>query len=831
MNNISQALIKQFQNHRIVFWYDEKVELTQQFNELDMDGVEKVHVQGNEFEVKHLVVKQHPNKKFLLYFTSPKPLNEENWLLDLELAYHVFHTDKEAMFLQEIGLGYHLKELVAEHVKFFEAKERRLKLKELLGEGDEHRDIRYKMLAVLFDTENISLVTFIHAHGSAFADENEKYDKELERYNLANFYWSEVTRKYNYQNEEPSIYDFLLEVFEHNFSLGKKGTVSKETRLILSLWRDTIKYRDSFNVVSGKIAEDIDLETKLNDANLDQTIGDELFRLSDLKVIHELVHQISAETISYDKVSQYIKQRENKFWFNEFSAFYQSLQEASSLIALIRKYSSTQYESLSEGVEHYTKLLYRVDSVYRKFIFSYRRTNQNKILSELFDQVEKVYSNDWLLQFTNNWQQVIDALDSWPTGVRHSQQQFFNVHVKPFIQKKMRLFVIISDAFRYECGAELSKRLQSENRYESSIDYMLSSLPSYTQLGMASMLPHKNLAIQDKSDIVVADNMSSSGIQGRSNVLLSNSGVDATAIKAEDFMKMNSAKEGRAFVKKYDLIYIYHNRIDKVGDDKTSEDKVFEAVEDELQFLMDLMKKIANMNGSNMMVTSDHGFLYQHSELSESDFSVSNHQGEVWKENRRFVIGKNLQGDNSTKLFKGKDLNLSTDIDLLFPKSINRLRVKGAGSRFIHGGTSLQEIVVPLVNVTKKKKDTVSQVDIDIIKSTDRITTNILSVSFIQSNLVTEQVLPRVLRTAIYAEDGELLSDQFKYNFDIAEGSERMREVKHRFQLSSKASSKYKNQRVRLVLEEPVEGTTKWREYKDYFYTLNISFTNDFDGI
>ena len=73
------------------------------------------------------------------------------------------------------------------------------------------------------------------------------------------------------------------------------------------------------------------------------------------------------------------------------------------------------------------------------------------------------------------------------------------------------------------------------------------------------------------------------------------------------------------------------------------------------------------------------------------------------------------------------------------------------------------------------------------------------------------------------------LSDQFTYNFDIAEGTERMREVKHRFHLSSRASGKYKNQRVRLILEEPVEGTSKWKYYKDYYYTLNISFTSDFD--
>jgi len=56
-----------------------------------------------------------------------------------------------------------------------------------------------------------------------------------------------------------------------------------------------------------------------------------------------------------------------------------------------------------------------------------------------------------------------------------------------------------------------------------------------------------------------------------------------------------------------------------------------------------------------------------------------------------------------------------------------------------------------------------------------------------------------------------------------------MREVKHRFHLSSRASGKYKNQRVKLLLEEPVEGSSKWKTYKEYTYTLNISFTNDFD--
>jgi uncharacterized protein (TIGR02687 family) len=347
---------------------------------------------------------------------------------------------------------------------------------------------------------------------------------------------------------------------------------------------------------------------------------------------------------------------------------------------------------------------------------------------------------------------------------------------------------------------------------------------------MASLLPKKKgLTIQENSDIALVDGMVSSGLSGRMKILETNAGVRATAVQADVLMAMNAATEGRTFVKNYDVIYIYHNIIDKRGDDKTSEETVFEGVEDEINYLIDLVKKISNMNGNSMLITADHGFVYQHHVLDESDFSESAYSGELWKENRRFVIGKGLSHDKAVKKFTGAQLNLNEDLEVLIPKSINRLRIKGAGSRFVHGGTTLQEIVIPLIKVNRKREDTTSQVEIDIIQSTDRITTNILTVSFLQKELVSEQILPRMIRTGLYAEDGELLSDQFKYTFDFSEGTERQREVKHAFHLGAKASGKYKNQRIKLILEEPVEGTSKWKTYKEYYFSLNISFTSDFD--
>jgi uncharacterized protein (TIGR02687 family) len=831
ITNLKNSLIKIFNTTRIVFWYDEKKEFIEQYDELSIDDVDKIHVESNEFEIKYIVTKQHPNKKFLLYFTDKKPLNEENWLLDLELAHHIFHTDQVAMFMQEVGIEYHLKELVAEHLEFFKSKERRTKLKELLGVGDEHEDIRGKMLAVLFNTDYVNLSTFIQAHSADFIDGNDKFDKNLERYNLTKYYWEKIKYHFNYFNEAPTIYDFLLEVFNNNFVLGSKSGLNKESRILLLQWKDTIQFRGSFNLISAKIANDIDVESKLGETQLETIIDDDLFRLVDLKVIHELVNQLSEGIITTEKVLKFIKKRENKFWNNQFEAFYNVIIFGAEFMDKAKGSSFLKLTSFSEGVKEYSENLYEVDFIYRKFIWNYRKTKQNKILSNLVKTVEKIYSNDWLLNYNNNWQKIIDNLDTWPVDEKNSQRTFYKNYVTPIIEKKQRLFVIISDALRFECGTELNARLQAENRYESSIDSLVASLPSYTQLGMASLLPHKEISFKKGSDSVEVDGMSSSGIQGRTKILATNSGVRATAIKADDFMNFNSATEGRAFVKKHDLIYIYHNRIDKTGDDKTSEEKVFEAVEDEIEFLMDMLKKIANMNGNNMILTSDHGFIYQNNQLEESDFIESNHKGDIWKENRRFVIGENLKGDNSTKSFKGSNLGLNSDANVLIPKSINRLRIKGAGSRFVHGGASLQEIIIPVIKVVKKRQDTTSQVDIDIIKSTDRITTNILPVSFIQSDLVTEKTLARTIRAGIYAEDGELLSDQFKYNFDIEQGSERQREVKHRFQLMAKASGKYKNQRVQFILEEPVEGTAKWKQYKEYYYTLNISFTNEFDDL
>ena len=74
-NRIAQALNKLFERHRIVFWYDAKQDLHDDFKELELAGVEKIELTNNEFGVKHRILREQPDDKFLIsYFKSlPSP--------------------------------------------------------------------------------------------------------------------------------------------------------------------------------------------------------------------------------------------------------------------------------------------------------------------------------------------------------------------------------------------------------------------------------------------------------------------------------------------------------------------------------------------------------------------------------------------------------------------------------------------------------------------------------------------------------------------------------------------------------------------------------------
>jgi hypothetical protein len=147
----------------------------------------------------------------------------------------------------------------------------------------------------------------------------------------------------------------------------------------------------------------------------------------------------------------------------------------------------------------------------------------------------------------------------------------------------------------------------------------------------------------------------------------------------------------------------------------------------------------------------------------------------------------------------------------------------------VHGGASLQEVVVPVIQINKKRQSDLRMVDVDILPvGSSTITSGQVAVAFYQTEAVSDKVQPRNLKAGIYTQAGELISDCRTIRFDLTSENPREREMKERFILTREAD-KANGQDVFLKLTEMIGQTSHPKDYKSIHYTLRRSFTSDFD--
>jgi len=829
-NRIAQALTKLFDSHRIIFWYDGKKELRADFEGLALPGVEKLELNNNEFGLKYKVLREQPEQQFLIYHEGPQPADVDSWLLDIQLAHRVFSTDQVAIWSDELGLGLEFVELVQSHIEFFRAAKRRGMLKKLLNSDDTSGLIRLKMLAVCAGSEprfdNVLEVLL-----EELAEGRDDKFKLIERGELTPFLWQQMSRYYGYQSDNPTVRDFTVELFKSCYAMGTDGTIglTADALVFLKRWKDSRKYEQCFETLSNECADVLGIELDLAKRDFRTLVELDYFRLIDQKIISDLVKEVVGRTATSGDIALWVRQRRQGHWYAEFEHLYEAIDYASRFLFLLGE-TKLAMKSFGDGVQRYVRNWYQLDQLYRKFTYHVRKSAMASLMQTLSDQIENQYTNNFLSKLGNNFQSRVDEATKWDSSPIPLQRQFFTRWVKPFLGKGNKVCVIISDAMRYEIGQELHRRISQEDRYGAELGAAVSMLPSYTQLGMAALLPNKELSIADnETGAVLVDGQSSQGTSNRNKILKSALDDKAEAITYENLMAMNRA-ESRDLFKSNNVVYIYHNRIDHTGDKMHSEGQAFEAAEQTQDDILRAVKKLTAANASNILITADHGFIYQNRTLDESDFaSVEARGDDIRYKDRRFVLGKGLDENSGLKKFTSEQLGLAGDMEVQFPKSINRLRLKGSGSRFVHGGATLQEIIIPILKVNKKRQSDVSNVDVDILRGANSvITSGQLAVVMYQTGPVTEKIQPRYLRAGIYTEAGDLISDSHELTFDLSSENPREREFQIRFLFSRKADEA-NGQEVILKLEEKHSGTSHYKEYKSARYMMRRSFTSDFD--
>ena len=820
-------LEQRFESQRLVFWHDNGGEYTSEVDALDLAGITTLRVRNNEYAVKNRVLHDEPGGKFLIYRDGPVPSDTGNWLLDLELAYGVFTADWVALVRQELGLiGTEIDEVVREHEGYFRDTERVQRLKELLAADDDVDRLRAKMCAVLLDQREHSMLeltrTLLIENSRG---ERAKYEALVEL-GLDSFHWAGAAKIYRYRASKPSIDDFVLWMFRqaiNGFASDTPGTL-RNIQLDFASLRNDRRSADAFATLARRAAESLDYVRTIEDAELPELVENDLFEDVERKIISALAHAIAQRTMSAREVSETIRARQSSVWVEGYRALYAALAAASDLLSEL---ATARFEiaSFDDGLGRYRKHWFRIDQLYRQFHFAARMSEHAAPLEALRKEVDKQYTNRYLYELGNTWQQQVDAVHDWRSVTLRPQTRFFNDHVEPIIRKGNRkAAVIISDALRYEIADELRSRIRQEDRFDAELDAMLGVLPSYTQLGMAALLPHKTLAHSHDGDPVVVDGQRCDGTANRNKVLAP---VDGFAIQAEDVFAMSSSELRELYVA-HRVLYVYHDRIDATGDKARTERQVFEAADRALGDLVNLIKRLANANATNILVTADHGFLYQDTALADTFYLSTKPQGDrLVATNRRYVLGRGLKDDPAFRKFEPEQIGLSSDLEVQIPKSIHRIKLPGAGSRYVHGGATLQEIVVPVLRVNKKRKSDTRPVNVDVLPETKKITTGQLVVKLLQTEPVSDKIQPRTLRAGIYVGE-TLISNQPELVFDQPSDDKRDRYQSARMLLSQDANE-FNNRTVEFRLEEQISNTTQWRVYQGAQYLLKRSFTSDFD--
>ena len=835
-SRIHESLDTALARKRVVLWYDPNGEWASEFDDYQPAQVEKRRVEGNEFSVKVAISRAPLDQRFLLYLPCLKPPEPDNWLLDLLLAGHEFTADRASLDIQEAGLTLEFKELAQQHKAFFRSPVRNSKLKELLRPNDDEAAVRLKMLAVLAKQQADIDKLLLHAFSEldpAHPDGDDPVETLYGNHQLSSHFWKAVGEKFGYVSPEPNLRDFAVALFNSVSSIGPSGELLPHARVFLSIWKDSLSSRPAFEQWSDHLAGVLRVEHQLNDApDTYDPDEDDSYELIERFVLSRLLQRFHGDD-SDTQLLETIRARATSCWFEKHQHGYSALEQAITFRGLLAK-ADLQVPNFEEGLQRYCNGWWRLDQAYRRCIFHARTYQQPGLLKPLRDWLEAQYVNNVLLPLTNRWSDQVAGLTSWGSSTLPRQKEFHMRYVHAPLSSKglKRLFVVISDALRYEAARDFADRLnnQAGKGWQAEVDALLGALPTFTQLGMAALLPGAQLGLNPADATALVDGQSATGTDNRDKILKAYANGRAKAILAEDFLGLATSKEGAELTKDHDLIVIFHNRIDRIGDKRESEADTCQAVEQTFDDLELILRKIASLKGSQAVITADHGFLFQQEPVDANDRAQFPTAKELSFKNRRFALGTGIKVSAGQKVFTADELGLSGNWEAVFPLGLDRFPRSGSGSRFVHGGTSLQEVVVPVIRLKRERKDESRVVEAELLRVPAKITTGKLSFGLFQLEPVEpKKRLPLQLRIGLYAKaDGALLCAHRTILLDSAASEAREREQQVVLELSN-AADNYNNQPLELRLERQLEGVATPVPYKTVELKLQRPFGSDFD--
>ena len=860
MENENQRLIEKFnqpleyyQKRKIVFWLDPNGEFSNSIGDLDLPNVRTLILTGtNNFIAKKTIEKDDILSDFLVYCPFNYENIKDNWLLDIQLYSEEFRADLVSSLCEELSIepSVSLRNIIQKNMKFFNNIERRRKLKSFGNQYSKTFALEIDLLSVLC---GLKVGNFDRVIQTIFIDSLDVDDNrilaEIAKFSDLEGFWELVKRTYGF---EPSGDNPLMKLagylfinatsktmnIRNNPNLQKyiNGTYVGFCYSLVNSWLHDGENDHALFEISRAVEEWFQLPQLFESYDVDELALSETFPCIDEIILKKLFASTINATVKSADIIKTVEMRRTSKWYHCASRYFTALHQ----VALMYDFQSSHIEGFH--ITEYEKLwslycadYYQMDTLYRKYFLSYNEALKegNDELDDLLKStavdVENLYKNWFLSNLSMQWTKDVKEPIENDSRLRKLkiQEEFFSQNCSEILFNNGRVFVIISDALRFEVAKELNDILSSETGGKSTIASMQGIFPTITRCGMAALLPHHKLTVDENMKVYV-DGASVDSIESRGKVLQKQY-PESVAIKYKDFNSMKNS-ERQDYIRGKKVVYIYHDYIDAIGDKLTTEEQVFNACEGTIEELKQLVKILTNLSATNIFITADHGFLYTNNPLLETDKAEKALiQGEIIEYSRRYAIIKNTATAEHMIRIPLSHFEGSKDVGITPYENI-RLKMQGGGANYVHGGISLQEMVIPLISYKNLKSDSkhfvaIEKTKIALLSQIHKISNSLFSLEFFQTEAVKDKMQANKILAYFADEKGLVISDKKLIIADNVSSDINERKLKLNFVLKNQTYKK--SEKYFLVLEEQNDKLNYI--YEKHEFEINILFSSDFD--
>lgn len=850
LNQRFAAPLPEFYKRRIIFWYDEDKEFENQMTDISLANAKIVALTGtNNFAVKKLLAVDDVTSNYLVYCPLSYESSEDDWLTDVELYSEEFRSDLISIWIEEMGIPSTpaLRKQVKYYRKFFNAIIRRESIKKLNKTPEVPAQLHMAIMCALAGLKDMNPSVIIKTVLEKGLDSscNSLY-QDFVNYGADEAFWNMVRQGTGYYEDAPDLArlatHMLLTATTRTMSLeclaGLDGFISSPHQAYCyDFVSDWLHGEDieTLNEIVLYVEGEVKLPQRFMKLNVENLIDTEIFPCIHEVILIKTMMEISHEIINIEMIKRIVEKRRTCVWYEDVKEFYEGILQIAHMQSFYKEHAAGfHHANAKELWKKYTEEYYKMDTYYRYFHKSYTDSmkSYNANLHDLFGQVQEkaegLYATWFLAQLGANWSNVCDEELANHGRILEVPQQtdFYDSKVR---KADSRIFVIISDALRYEVAASLTEQLRRETQSKVELNSMQGVFPTITKYGMAALLPNKHLSTEQQGDIlkVLADGQYTDS-NYRDKVLKS-ANPNSIALSYKDIVDAKKRAEQKEQIKGKEVVYIYHDTIDETS--HNDEMKVFGACDEAIIEIKNLVRIIVNaFGGTNIILTSDHGFLYTYSPLTEDDkLDKSGFINRIVEYGRRYAIMS--EGAEPEYLQKIKFL-AGDGYEAYAPRENIRIKKHGGGLNFVHGGFSLQEMCVPLVEYhflrnqskeylrNKNKYDT-KPVEIGLLSATHKVSNMIFSLNFYQKEAVCDNREAATYQVFFADASGKQISDVQTIIADKTsdEGQERI--FRCNFSLKSQ---NYDSKEVYYLIISDSDAVVIAREE----FQIDIAFADDF---